>query len=194
MTLLTSLIELPNGNIVITGGGYKTTEIENVTIESNNVNSKEYGLVLILKEDKIDLAYKMLEPAYEMIKSTGGYIISAPNYIEKYNYNGNLIWHVNKPSRKSYYKIASIGNGMYCEICDPALMFLEEQYEREYIPEQVNPIVNNYRKKYKIITDINEINGIKGGHISGESKDFYEIVKYGDTSIKSVTMVPDENY
>ena len=54
--------------------------------------------------------------------------------------------------------------------------------------------VENKRKEFKITTDVNEIDNIKGGFISGEDDDAYEVVKYGDSSIKEIKMIPDENY
>ena len=54
--------------------------------------------------------------------------------------------------------------------------------------------VENYSKYYKITTDVEEFNGIKGGNISGEDEVAYEMVKHGESSIKEIKMVPDENY
>ena len=60
--------------------------------------------------------------------------------------------------------------------------------------EQEEITFENQRKEYKITTDVKEIDGIKGGSISGEDKASYEKVKYGDTSTKPIIMTPDENY
>ena len=54
--------------------------------------------------------------------------------------------------------------------------------------------VKNKRKQYKITTDIEEIDGIKGGNILGEDKNPYEVVKHGDSSVKEIKMTPEENY
>ena len=54
--------------------------------------------------------------------------------------------------------------------------------------------VENTRKEFKITTDVQEIDGIKGGAISGEDAKPYEKVKYGDTITKEIKMTPDENY
>ena len=54
--------------------------------------------------------------------------------------------------------------------------------------------VTNKRKEFKITTDVNEIDNIKGGSISGEDEKSYETVKYGDSSSKEIKMIPDENY
>ena len=62
------------------------------------------------------------------------------------------------------------------------------------VPEVQELEVINNRKKFKITTDIKEIDNIKGGSISGEDKAPYEMVKYGDSSTKEIKMIPDENY
>ena len=54
--------------------------------------------------------------------------------------------------------------------------------------------VENERKEFKITTDVNEIDGVKGGSISGEDLNPYETVKYGDNSTKEIIMTPDPDY
>ena len=62
------------------------------------------------------------------------------------------------------------------------------------VPEVQELQVENKRKEFKITTDVNEIDGIKGGSITGEDRSPYESVKYGDSSTKEIKMIPDENY
>ena len=62
------------------------------------------------------------------------------------------------------------------------------------IAEKAELELENNRKEYKITTDVEEFDGIKGGSISGEDEVAYEIVKHGDSSTKEIKMVPDENY
>ena len=62
------------------------------------------------------------------------------------------------------------------------------------VPEVQELTVENSRKEFKITTDVNEIDGVKGGNISGEGMNPYETVKYGDSSTKEIVMTPDENY
>ena len=49
------------------------------------------------------------------------------------------------------------------------------------VPEIQELEVENKRKEFKITTDVKEIDGIKGGSISGEDKKPYESVMYGDS-------------
>ena len=62
------------------------------------------------------------------------------------------------------------------------------------VPEVQELTVKNNRKKFEITTDVKEIDGVKGGNISGEDLKPYETVKYGDSSTKEIVMTPDENY
>ena len=61
-------------------------------------------------------------------------------------------------------------------------------------PEVQELTVENSRKVFNITTDVNEIDGIKGGNITGEDLNPYEEVKYGDNSTKEIVMTPDEGY
>ena len=62
------------------------------------------------------------------------------------------------------------------------------------VPEIQELTVENSRKEFKITTDVKEIDGVKGGNISGEEENPYETVKYGDSSTKEIKMTPDTNY
>ena len=62
------------------------------------------------------------------------------------------------------------------------------------VPEVQELTIENERKQFKITTNVKEIDGIKGGSISGEDNNPYEAVKYGDSSTKEIIMTPDENY
>ena len=62
------------------------------------------------------------------------------------------------------------------------------------VPEVQELTVENSRKEFKITTDVKEIDGVKGGSISGEGMNPYEEVKYGENSTKQIVMTPEENY
>ena len=62
------------------------------------------------------------------------------------------------------------------------------------MPEVQELTVENARKTLKITTDVNEINGEKGGDISGEDEAPYESIKYGEDSIKQIIMTPEDGY
>ena len=55
-------------------------------------------------------------------------------------------------------------------------------------------IVENTRKLFNITTEIEEIDGIKGGTISGEDKSSYEAIKFGESSVNEIKIIPDTNY
>ena len=62
------------------------------------------------------------------------------------------------------------------------------------VPEQSEILAENFRKQFSITTDIEEIDGVKGGTISGEGMTPYEEVKYGDSSTQEIKMVPNDEY
>ena len=67
-------------------------------------------------------------------------------------------------------------------------------YPSAGVPEVQELTVENNRKKFEITTDVKEIDGVKGGNISGEDFKPYETVKYGDSNTEEIIMTPDENY
>lgn len=62
------------------------------------------------------------------------------------------------------------------------------------IPEQSEILSTNYRKQYKVTTDVREVDGVKGGSISGEDLNPYEKIKHGDNSQNTIEAVPDDQY
>lgn len=54
--------------------------------------------------------------------------------------------------------------------------------------------VQNEKLKYKITTEVEKINGVKGGTITGEYEEPYETVNYGKDNTKEIKMIPDDNY
>ena len=62
------------------------------------------------------------------------------------------------------------------------------------VPESSEITVENNLKKFKITTDVEEIQGVKGGSISGEDEQPYETVEYGKDSVKEIKIVPDSGY
>ena len=62
------------------------------------------------------------------------------------------------------------------------------------VPETSEITVENELKKVIITTDVLEIDGVKGGTISGEGDDAYEIVEYEKDSKKDIIATPDKGY
>ena len=62
------------------------------------------------------------------------------------------------------------------------------------VPESSEITVENKLKEFQITTDVEEIDGVKGGSISGEDQAPYETVKYGNNSQNEIKMVPDLGY
>ena len=62
------------------------------------------------------------------------------------------------------------------------------------VPKQSEIEITNNRKEFKIRTEVEAIDGEKGGSISGENIKPYEVVKYGESNTKEIKMIPDEGY
>ena len=54
--------------------------------------------------------------------------------------------------------------------------------------------VTNTIKKYKIITNVVERNGVKGGTISGGNEAVCEYVRYDEGNVNDIVITPDEGY
>ncbi len=62
------------------------------------------------------------------------------------------------------------------------------------IPEKQELTIKNFYKRFNITTEVEEVNGEKGGTISGEKLTSYEKVIYGENSIKPIIMTPEQDY
>ena len=62
------------------------------------------------------------------------------------------------------------------------------------IVESTELTIQNTIKKFKITTDVLEVNGVKGGTITGEDEEPYETVKIHEDNKNQITMTPDSGY
>ena len=62
------------------------------------------------------------------------------------------------------------------------------------IVESTELTIQNKIKKFKITTDVLEVNGVKGGTITGEDEEPYETVKIHEDNKNQITMTPDSGY
>ena len=128
-------------------------------------------------------------------------------YLIKYNKFRDIEWYKQININGSINQIASYNDGLlvsgyYNNIKIDDTEWIRKDYDgfimniipQTGVPEIQELEATNKRKEFKIITDVNKIDNIKGGAISGENKDPYEIVKYGDSSTQEIKMIPDENY
>ncbi len=162
-------------------GGYFYSSIIKVGSETIANNNSGYYDGLIIKYDaegKIEWARSFGGSSSDYINSltetiggkvvAGGYFISSVIEVDGHTLTNN---------RSGY------SDGMILEVVNEV-----------GVPEVQELTVVNGRKEFKITTDVNEIDGVKGGSISGEDKNPYETVKYGDSSKNEIIMTPDENY
>ena len=62
------------------------------------------------------------------------------------------------------------------------------------VVESTELTIQNTIKKFKITTDVLEVNGVKGGTITGEDEEPYETVKIHEDNKNQITMTPDSGY
>lgn len=129
--------------------------------------------------------------------------------IVKYNSNGIKEWEkefgkIIRDVIEKYNKtIVGVGNFSDTETLDNGqtitsngntdglIVYIKEEMG---VPDVQEITVENIRKEFKITTEVKKIDGIKGGSISGENDNPYEIVKYGDNNTKEIILTPDEGY
>ena len=180
----TDLEELENGNFLILAA--KTYNYGDAVIKAEdtedgkrvmfNSTSDKHTLIIEINSDgKI----RNVKNIYVNSNSKYFYYPEYGKRTKAFVKNSNL-YFAGDCSGIPYYENSAILNKYKLKIADE-----KEKAELE---------VENVRKEYKITTDVEETKGIKGGTISGEDESAYEIVKFGDSSIKEIKMVPDENY
>lgn len=62
------------------------------------------------------------------------------------------------------------------------------------VPESSEVTIENSLKRLKITTDVEEVDGVRGGSISGEDQSPYETVIYGNDSMQEIKIVPEKDY
>ena len=62
------------------------------------------------------------------------------------------------------------------------------------VNESTQVTIENDLKELKITTDVYELDGVKGGSITGEDMQPYETVDYNGNNTKEIIMIPDEGY
>ena len=83
-------------------------------------------------------------------------------------------------------------DGAWIHINNKYPKLIIESYKELTDSTEIN--IENTIKKLKITTDINEINGVKGGSISGEDEEPYETIIYGENSTKEIVITPENGY
>ena len=138
---------------------------------------------------------------------------AADGMVIKYNSSGEVDWAINIGERNDEHinSVTSTKNGRYLiggyfsDFDIEAGRFILQNngswdgmileiYPSAGVPEVQELTVENTRRQFKITTDVKEVDGIKGGNISGEDDNPYETVKYGESNTKEIIMTPDENY
>ena len=168
-THLYDIASTKDGGYVIGGycqGGLKISATETVSGEEINNGTAGGFIIKYNKNDKVEYV-KMID------ENT-----SNNRYAQSINVADN-------------YTVA--GYNQVDGMNESYIMNLEENTISAEIPEQQELIIENYKKEYKITT---EVEG-EGGSISGQEsteENPYEIVKHGEDSTKDIVVTPEEGY
>ena len=138
------------------------------------LNGRNRGMIIKYDENGICKWAKAIEGSINTITE-----ISDGNYIVGGSFSSGSI---------------DLGNGIVLNNKGSSDGMIIKIAEEMGVPDVEELVVENKRKEFKITTDVNEIDNIKGGNISGEDWTPYEKVKYGDNGTKEIVMTPDENY
>ncbi len=167
---INSVVETGDGDYLVGGNFSGTIDLGNGETLKNKGNLIKYNV----------------DGEIEWAKVIGGTITSVvENKDGGYLVGGDFQGTINLGNGET---LTSNGNN------DALVMELKEKVIEPEILEIQELVVENKLKEYKITTDVKEINGIKGGSISGENDKVYEKVKHAQNSNKEIVMVPDENY
>ena len=142
--------------------------------------------------ETIDGGYVIVSTIYDVIDLENGVHLEkrSGNKMIKFSKTGEAEWAQNIGDSAVIGSIDEISDGAYV---------IGARGVRKCIvsmgaPEIQELVVENTRKEFQITTDIKEIDGIKGGIISGEDEIPYETVKYGDTNSNPIIMTPEKNH
>ena len=178
--IIYSVASTSDGGYVIVGGfRSESLIVGNYTLTNKgSVNYSDGYIIKYNADNKVEWASSIGESSTDDIKS-----VTETNdcgYVIKGNFQSKSIKIGNFTLEKE--KSRSIDG------------FIAKIYPDANIPEVQELTVENNRKEYQITTDVKEINGVKGGSITGEDENPYETVKYGDSSTKEIVMTPDNGY
>ena len=177
-----------------------TTSSTSINLDGTIINSSGSSKGILIKYDSVgNLQWaKNVNGSIKALTETKDKEIvikhSGSSNLIKYDSDGNLIGEIETEIENANYinnlDITSDGGILVGRRNGHVTKILENII----VPEQSEIVVTNNRKEFRIRTEVEAIDGIKGGTISGENTKPYEIVKYGDSSTKEILMVPDEGY
>jgi len=141
------------------------------------------GLIYNFKSGTVENSY-----AYAFSASTSG-TGEQSNYIYD-NDSGTEIPNPGYPGMTQEFtdKLNTDGVWYYTNRSYPLLL------DRLNYDDSTEIIVENTIKTFRITTEVKIINDVKGGTISGDAEESYEIVKYGENNTKEIEMTANEGY
>ena len=188
------------GNSV--GGGLVFTEEETASgeiITGEKISWASY-LIKYNSNNKVEWMKSVTYNARKLLPTKdNGYLIVSSQSIVKYSSSFEQQYTINPNG--VYLDIVDNGDNTYTffgyqtenSINTAKVAKFQENTISAEIPEQQEITVENYKKEYKITT---EVEG-EGGSISGQGsteENPYEIVKHGEDSTKDIVVTPEEGY
>lgn len=131
----------------------------------------------------------------EIIETKNGSYVAVGSFSnEMLNLGNKVILENNSYSRDVQIKLSptvgdTITKNQY--YYDAMILTLDAE---KMIPEKQELTVSNFYKRHNITTEVEIVNGEKGGTISGEELKPYEKVIHGEASAKPIEIKPDEYY
>ena len=175
-----SVASTSDGGFVV--GGYSYSACMRLGSRIMNMNSRTAGIIVKFNSEHEVECFNTIEGDYynevEFITETknGDYLVGGGHSINGTLGNSELTWDGGEDNTGST-------DGLIATF-----------YLQKPINKQEDVVFENSRKEYKITTKVKVLDKVKGGIISGEDEKPYEIVKYGNNSIKAIRMIPNENY
>ena len=119
-------------------------------------------------------------------------------YLDSINIDGEIKSNVGRECDSDYMKSKNLHRALNT---NNVWLYRSNNYPillNKNIISEINEVtefyVYNTIKKFKITTDINEIDNYKGGSISGEDEDSYEIVDYEKSNTKKIEIIPEDGF
>ena len=184
--VLTSVTKTTDGGYIIGGYTYSSQvdfNQEETTWEIPSISGDSDGFVIKYDSDGNQAWYKQV---------TGDNLDEVTGVAERDENEFVAVGYFNSTTVKG--DIADSQGASLSKYSDGFVFNYGEIITAPEVPESSEITIENNLKKFQITTDVEEVDGVKGGTITGEDEAPYEVVEYGKDSTKEIKIVPDENY
>ena len=184
-----------------TGSGIQFTEEETASGEViQGAGGWTSYLIKYNNDNKVEWMKRVINQARDLLETISNeYIVTTNTSIVKFSSSFEQQYTINPNG--VYLDIVDNGDNTYTffgyqtenSINTAKISKFQENTISAEIPEQQEIIVENYKKEYKITTEVEGTGGSISGQGSTEENP-YEIVKHGEDSTKEIVITPDAGY